>query len=185
MLKNIGMAIDCTIEDINIELSAQKINSFGFYDTCVNEKSRSYYMLTRLMKGGNFGNHASLGEAQRSFNFFGVCANQPSCTKEFISWIYGDIFEQLQREKGSTAKLLPMKVYKFPDYFKDKIKPFSSFSFYFLLAMALIFFFAVLSTIKVKILRERLLQHEKESKEKEEDQDEKSEKIEKMLKNSI
>ena len=171
---------NCTFQDFEIGLTAQKVNGFGLYHSCVSDKSRRYFMLTRLLEGGGIGDNC------RVLNFFGVCSKDPNFSEESIRSIFDGVFDQLVNADGSAPKLAPMKIYKFPDYLEGRITPFSSFSFYFLLVLALILLFAVFSTTMVKGLRVRLWeQAEDDLYEERLDRKEEASKIEKVVKKSV
>ena len=172
--------MNCLLEDFSIELSAKKVNGFGFYDTCVSDKSRRYYLLSQPTIGG-------IWTSVRPLNFFGVCGKKPSCSEQSIIRVFEAIFEQLQDLKTPKDKATKLKVYKFPDHLEHRIKPFSSLSFYFLSILAMILLFSVLSTIMVKILKVRLSKEAKKESLDQEDLDPKLEsaKIENEVKRSF
>ena len=78
--------MDCHLKDIRVNFSAKKINDFGFYDTCLSNKSRSYYMIRHSWGEDGWDSYGT------SMRFLGVCTNYANCTDHSIRWLYQDFF---------------------------------------------------------------------------------------------
>ena len=145
---------ECTLADINNNLTGSRVNNLGFYDSCISNTTQNYYLLTKYPKEFSF---EDLDESDpvdlysgTAFNIFGVCATA-ACSNTSIAALYDSIFDQIPEK---ARKLGPVNVTDVPDFLKNSQKiDFSVIAFWSVLAV--IAWFVILSTLVNFKLRRR------------------------------
>ena len=164
------MSQDCTIGDINIELSASRINSYGFYDSCIANKSQGYFVLSKFTKLDAYDPSEHKGVSlddfyyPKAFNLLGVCARKNSCSEASIGRLYEDWFSQLDLEFTTQG---PLNVKAFPpqNHNRPQFLDFKSFGTYFWIFFFAILLFSLASTFINRRLRRKDNDSEEDSSE--------------------
>ena len=146
------MERECTEADIFKSISPEKMNDFGFYETCISQQSAEYYLGLdpRITPG-------------LPIHFFALCAKISNCSEESVRRLFDRLFDQFEQENGYLRdESNPIQIYRHSDGHQDPFRFFSSISFYYLLAVILIALLAILSTTMIKGLKARIVEEEGE-----------------------
>ena len=155
------MAKECTIADINTNLTGVRVNDLGWYDSCLSNSSQNYYLLAKYYERFNFKNmddfHPMQIYATTSFNFLGVCASA-ACSESSLASLYNASFDAVPKQ---TRKLGPLNITNVPQFLENSQKVnFSVISFWSILVV--LAWFVIVTTFVNQKLRKKCYQILKE-----------------------
>ena len=152
------MTKECTLEDINNQLTANRVNSFGFYESCVLNNTLNYYFLAKYLETDDLKDVDPAEFIAPPFNMLGLCTTI-ACSRASLSSLYDTIFDQIPPLKG--RKLGPVNITQMPEFLENNQKlDYTVVIFW--SVMAILAWFAILSTLVNYRLRRRYFRLYKE-----------------------
>ena len=145
---------DCTIANIDLKTSAPRLNSYGFYESCVLDKSQDYFLLSKVTKPFEFKYTDDTDLVDFILKppslLYGVCA-QAGCSKDSIRGLFGNIFDQ---KPETTKKLGRLRVVDLPDYLNRQRRQ-DSVAITYMAAVFLVFWFVAIGSQTYRVLRKK------------------------------